>query len=143
MTLTLGGKTYRIEKVPIRAVAEMDKAWEMYRRLVRAATDDTAEENSTGFAEVIEALAEWMVILFGRQFTLDELMDQYPSESFLSDAGLIMHAVLGRVTHKLEDFPTQARATPETAAGAPLPFKSTRYFWTRGVRRRKSGTVTS
>lgn len=112
MTIELGKKKYTVEGVPVRALAEMDDAWGMYRKLVGAANGEQAEDAS--FEQVITALAKWLVVLCGNQFTVDEVMNGYPSDRFIADVGLMLQAVAGRLTEALGDFPMKARLPEES-----------------------------
>ncbi len=136
MTLELGKKKYTVEGVPIRALAEMDDAWDMYRKLVKAAGG--GQVDSDGFGKIIEALAKWLVVLFGNQFTVDDVLDNYPSDRFIADTGLMIQAVAGNVAGALSDFPTRARpaATKKSRTGA-LPARFTTFFSRPAGRRRK------
>ena len=125
MTLELGKKKYAVEGVPVRALAEMDEAWDMYRKLVKAAGGGQIENES--FSAIIGALAKWLVVLFGGQFTVDEVLDHYPSDRFIADVGLMLQAVAGRLTEALGDFPMKARLPEESK-------KKSRYRSVPGVR---------
>ncbi len=107
MTIELGKKKYTVEGVPIRALAEMDEAWDVYRKLVKAASGQDAGDS--GFHQIVTPLAKWLVVLFKDQFTVDEVMDNYPADRFIADVGLMLQAVAGRVTDALTAFPTKAR----------------------------------
>lgn len=137
MDIELGKKKYYVDGVPVRALAEMDDAWDMYGKLIKAAA---GQENGTAetFKRVIESLAKWIVILFGNQFTVDELMDNYPSDRFIIDAGIMLQSVAGRVTESLKHFPTTAR--PEESQTSPTGALRMRFmglFGTTAKRRKK------
>lgn len=136
MTLELGKKKYAVEGVPVRALAEMDEAWDMYRKLVKAAGGGQIENES--FSAIIGALAKWLVVLFGGQFTVDEVLDHYPSDRFIADTGLMLNAVAGNVAGVLTDFPTKARpAAAKKGRTGALPTRFTTLFSRLAGRRKK------
>jgi hypothetical protein len=132
MTIELGRKKFSIDGVPVRALAEMDEAWDMYGKLVKAAGGQ--DGTSASFRQVIESLARWIVILFKNQFTLDELMDNYPSDRFIIDAGVMLGQVAGRITEGVKAFPTTARSETQTSPTGALRSKFMGRFGKTDVR---------
>ena len=137
MTIELGKKKYTVDGVPIRALAEMDEAWDVYRKLVKAASGEASEGGN--FSQIIAPLAKWLVVLFQNQFTVDEVLDNYPGDRFIADVGLMLQAVAGRATEALGAFPTKARPI-EGNQKHPIVTLLTRYMqhiWTLGGHRKK------
>jgi hypothetical protein len=137
MTLELGKKKYTVDGVPVRALAEMDEAWDVYRKLVKAAAGQDAGD--AGFHQVITPLAKWLVVLFCNQFSTDEVLDGYPADRFIADVGLMLQAVAGRATEALTAFPTRARPI-EANQKRPIATLLTRFSprtWIQAGRRKK------
>lgn len=137
-TVTLGDKTYRVEKVTVRALAEMDQAWNLYQRMIQAVGGDVIEGDATTFKEAIDALVNWFVLFCGDQFTADEVYDHYPADRIVADVALAMQAVVGRVTEELKHFPMSAG--PAGAEQAPTETSPTGFMtriWKRAGRRRR------
>lgn len=142
MTLELGKKKYSIDCVPVRALAEMDEVWDIYRKLMKAAAGQDAGDIS--FQQAVEPLAKWLVILFNNQFTVKEVLDNYPADRFIVDVGLMLQAVVGRVTDALTTFPTKARpmGTNQKNPIATLLSKFMPRTWKRDEPRTKSEDTT-
>ncbi|MEG0768047.1 MAG: hypothetical protein RR482_10050, partial [Clostridia bacterium] len=58
-----------------------------------------------------DALARWFCILFGNQFTPDDVLDHYPADSFICDATVALLAVQTQTTDTLAAFPIPPAAT--------------------------------
>lgn len=137
-TVTLGDKTYKVEKVTVRALAGLDEAWDMYRRLIQAVGGEQIEGDATTFKQAIDALVRWFVLFCGDQFTADEVYDHYPADRIVADVALAMQAVVGRVTEELKHFPMSAG--PEKEELPPTETSPTGFMtriWKRAGRRRK------
>lgn len=137
-TVTLGDKTYTVEKVTVRALAGLDEAWDMYRRLIQAVGGESIEGDATTFKEAIDALVNWFVLFCGGQFTAADVYDHYPADRIVADVALAMQAVVGRVTEELKHFPMSAG--PEGTEAAPTETSPTGFMtriWKRAGRRRR------
>jgi hypothetical protein len=137
MTIELGKKKYTVDGVPVRALAEMDEAWDVYRKLVKAAAGQDAGD--AGFHQVVTPLAKWLVVLFKNQFTVDEVLDGYLADRFIADVGLMLQAVAGRATDALTAFPTKARPIQEKRKSriVTLLTRFMQRIWTLGGRRKR------
>jgi hypothetical protein len=137
MTIELGKKKYTVDGVPVRALDQMDEAWDVYRKLVKAAAGQDAGD--AGFHQVITPLANWLVVLFCNQFTVDEVLDGYPADRFIADVGLMLQGVAGHATEALAAFPTRARPTTEKQKNriATLLTKFMQRIWTQAGHRKK------
>lgn len=110
VTCTLGGKKYSVDFISGRAMREMEPASKMYGKLVtlsKAAVDgkDVSEEKLT-VAEALDTMVKWFCILFGNQFTPDEMYDHYPADRMMHDIALALMAVQTQTTEVLDSFPT-------------------------------------
>ena len=110
VTCTLGGKKYSVDFISGRAMREMEPASKMYGKLValsKAAVDgqDLSEEKLT-IPEALDTMVKWFCILFGGQFSPDEMYDNYPADRLMHDIALALMAVQTQTTEVLVSFPT-------------------------------------
>ena len=110
VTCTLGGKKYSVDFISGRAMREMEPASKMYGKLValsKAAVDgqDLSEEKLT-IPEALDTMVKWFCILFGGQFSPDEMYDNYPADRLMHDIALALMAVQTQTTEVLDSFPT-------------------------------------
>ena len=124
ISCTLSGKRYHVDFISGRALREMEPAAKMYGRSValsnaalRGETSDEAEKLS--IAEAMDEMIKWFCILFGNQFTPDDVLDHYPVDRLMHDIAFALMAVQTQTTHILNEFPTKAAQTiPEEAPQA-------------------------
>ena len=119
ITCTLGKQKYTVDFVSGRALREMGPAAKMYARIValsNAAVKGEAlpEGESLDIAEAMDVMIRWFCILFGNQFTPDDVLDGYPADRLMHDIALALMAVQTQTTEILDEFPT--KAAPETKA---------------------------
>lgn len=110
ITCTLGEKKYSVDFVSGRALREMEPASKMYGKLVRISRDategkDVSNEQVT-VAEALDIMVKWFCILFGGQFSPDEVYDFYPADRLMHDIALALMAVQTQTTEVLDAFPT-------------------------------------
>ena len=110
VTCTLGGKKYSVDFISGRAMREMEPASKMYGKLVtlsKAAVEgkDVSDEKLT-VADALDTMVKWFCILFGNQFTPDEMYDHYPADRMMHDIALALMAVQTQTTEVLDSFPT-------------------------------------
>ena len=72
-----------------RALREMEPATKMYGRLValaKAAVEgqDVSTEQLT-IPEALDTMVKWFCILFGKQFSPDDVYDHYPADRLIAD----------------------------------------------------------
>ena len=123
ITCTLGEKRYSVDFISGRALREMGPAWDMYLRLSAVAADAVAgkavkAKESGGAPSVTEALdilVKWFCLVFGSQFSPDDVYDHYPVDRLTHDIVLALLAVQTQTTEVLNEFPTPA-AQGETAS---------------------------
>ncbi len=114
VTCTLGGKKYSVDFVSGRALREMEPASKMYGKLLalsKAAMEgqDVSDEKLT-IPEALDTMVKWFCILFGNQFTPDEMYDYYPADRLMHDIALAIMAVQTQTTEVLDSFPTKPAA---------------------------------
>jgi hypothetical protein len=112
ITCTLGDKKYTVDYISGRALREMGPASKMYAKLVKLAGDategkDVSDEKLT-IPEALDVLVKWFCILFGGQFSPDDVYDQYPVDRLIHDIALAIMAVQTQTTEVLDAFPTTA-----------------------------------
>ena len=119
ITCTLGDKQYHVDFISGRALRELEPAAKMYGRIVaisnaalRGETTEAAE--SLTIAEAMDEMIKWFCILFGNQFTPEDVLDHYPVDRLMHDIAFALMAVQTQTTHVLNEFPTKAAQTAET-----------------------------
>ena len=121
ITWTLGDKQYHVDFISGRALRELEPAAKMYGRIVAisnaALRGETSEEAQTlSIAEAMDEMIKWFCILFGNQFTPEDVLDHYPVDRLMHDIAFALMAVQTQTTHVLNEFPTKAAQTAETPA---------------------------
>lgn len=119
ITCTLGNQKYSVDFVSGRALREMGPAAKMYARIVALSNaavkgETLPEGESLDIAEAMDVMIRWFCILFGNQFTPDDVLDGYPVDRLMHDIALALMAVQTQTTEILDEFPT--KAAPETKA---------------------------
>lgn len=110
VTCTLADKKYSVDFISGRALREMEPASKMYGKLValsKAAVDgeDVSGEKLT-VSDALDTMVKWFCILFGNQFSPDEVYDHYPADRLMHDIALSIMAVQTQTTEVLDSFPT-------------------------------------
>ena len=100
ITCTLNNKKYTVDFITGRALREMEPIQ----------TDD-----QISIPEAMDVMIRWFCILFGNQFTPDEVLDYYPVDRLMHDIALALMAVQMQTTGVLDEFPTRAAQTDMTA----------------------------
>ncbi len=117
ISCTLGDKKYTVDFISGRALREMEPASNMYAKVIRLANDVTngKEVSSEGMtiSGSLDVLVKWFCILFGNQFTPDDVYDNYPADRLMHDIALALMAVQTQTTEVLDSFPTIPAAKPE------------------------------
>ena len=114
ITCTLNGNKYSVDFVTGRALREIDDAYEMYRRLIQITVDaqqgkDVSDETLT-VREAMDVMVKWFCLLFGNQFSPDDMYDYYPADSIMHDIAVAIMAVQTQTTSTLSEFPTKPTA---------------------------------
>lgn len=120
ISCTLNGKKYTVDFVSGRALREMEPAAQMYGRIVaisNAALKGEVPEDAKNLSigEALDVMIRWFCLLFGNQFTPDDVLDYYPVDRMMHDIALALMAVQTQTTEILDEFTTKAAKTEEAA----------------------------
>ena len=120
ISCTLNGKKYTVDFVSGRALREMEPAAQMYGRIVaisNAALKGEMPEDAKNLSigEALDVMIRWFCLLFGNQFTPDDVLDYYPVDRMMHDIALALMAVQTQTTEIPDEFPTKAARTEEAA----------------------------
>ena len=118
ISCTLNEKKYTVDFVSGRALREMEPAAQMYGRIVaisNAALKGEVPEDAKNLSigEALDVMIRWFCLLFGNQFTPDDVLDYYPVDRMMHDIALALMAVQAQTTEILDEFPTKAAKTEE------------------------------
>lgn len=116
ITCTLGDKKYTVDFISGRALREMEPAAKMYSRIVAISNaalkgETPADAGELSIPEAMDVMIQWFCILFGNQFTPDDVLDHYPVDRLMHDIALALMAVQTQTTAILDEFPTKAAET--------------------------------
>ena len=127
ISCTLNGKKYTVDFVSGRALREMEPAAQMYGRIVaisNAALKGEVPENAKNLSigEALDVMIRWFCLLFGNQFSPDDVLDGYPVDRLMHDIALALMAVQTQTTEILSQFPTKAAKEPaKTTEAEEIP----------------------
>ena len=120
ISCTLGEKKYTVDFVSGRALREIEPAMKMYTRI--SAISETAlkgeeidEKDTFSIPDALDVMIRWFCLLFGNQFTPDDVLDHYPVDRLMHDIVIALFAVQAQTTDVLSDFPTTAAEEKPTA----------------------------
>ena len=118
ISCTLNGKKYTVDFVSGRALREMEPAAQMYGRIVaisNAALKGEVLEDAKNLSigEALDVMIRWFCLLFGNQFSPDDVLDYYPVDRMMHDIALALMAVQAQTTEILDEFPTKAAKMEE------------------------------
>ena len=124
ISCTLNEKKYTVDFVSGRALREMEPAAQMYGRIVaisNAALKGEVPEDAKNLSigEALDVMIRWFCLLFGNQFSPDDVLDGYPVDRLMHDIALALMAVQTQTTEILSEFPTKAAKTEEAATLQP------------------------
>ena len=99
ISCTLGEKKYTVDYVTGRALREMEPAAKMYAKIVAVANaaakgETLSEEETFTIPEAMDVMIRWFCILFGNQFTVDDVLDHYPVDRLMHDVALALLAAV-------------------------------------------------
>ncbi len=119
ITCTLSDKKYTVDFISGRALREMKPASNMYAKVIRLASDAAEGKEVTAegitIRDSLDVMVKWFCILFGNQFTPDDVYDHYPADRLMHDIALTLMAVQTQTTEVLDSFPTTPTAqAPQT-----------------------------
>ena len=118
ISCTLNEKKYTVDFVSGRALREMEPAAQMYGRIVtisNAALKGEVPEDAKNLSigEALDVMIRWFCLLFGNQFSPDDVLDYYPVDRMMHDIALALMAVQAQTTEILDEFPTKAAKMEE------------------------------
>lgn len=124
ITCTLGEKKYSVDFISGRALREMEPAAKMYGKIIALSNaavkgEVISEEQQVTISEAMDEMIRWFCILFGNQFTPDDVLDGYPVDRLMHDIALALMAVQAQTTEILSEFPTKAAQVK--ASETPTP----------------------
>ena len=87
----------------------MDDVLKAYAAITKsteaAKNNDNEYKEEMTVAEAMDALVKWFCLLFGNQFTPDDVYDYYPADSVTYDITFAVMAVQNRMSSVLKEFP--------------------------------------
>lgn len=111
--ITLGKKTYTQEYIRALALREIEEPM----RIMQAMQEDLQRPLA---ARELDVLINWFCLFFGNQFTMEDVLADYPADRLRVDIlSALMHCQAG-VTAVLHDFPTMAEAIPQSMGKGAL-----------------------
>ena len=115
ITCTLKDKKYAVDFVSGRALREMEPAAKMYARIVALSNaavkgEEIPQSEQVSIPDAMDVMIRWFCLLFGNQFTPDDVLDGYPVDRLMHDIALALMAVQTQTTEILSEFPTKAGA---------------------------------
>ena len=118
ITCTLGDKKYTVDFISGRALREMEPAAKMYSRIVAISNaalkgEPPADAGELSIPDAMDVMIRWFCVLFGNQFTPDDVLDHYPVDRLMHDIALALMAVKTQTTAILDEFPTKAAETEQ------------------------------
>jgi hypothetical protein len=113
ITCKLHDKTYTVDFISGRALREMEPAAKMYGKIVAIANaaakgESVPEDENITIQDAMDEMIRWFCLLFGNQFTPDDVLDGYPVDRLMHDLALALMAVQTQTTEVLSEFPTKA-----------------------------------
>ena len=126
ITCTLKDKKYAVDFISGRALREMEPAAKMYAKIVALSNaavkgEEIPQEQQISVTDAMDVMILWFCLLFGNQFSPDDVLDGYPVDRLMHDIALALMAVQTQTTEILSEFPTKAAkeaAPPQTAKEA-------------------------
>ncbi len=97
-----------------RTLREIDDAANMYRRLIQITAAAAEGKDVSGemltVREAMDVMVKWFCLLFGNQFTPDDMYDYYPADCIMRDVSTAVMAVQSQTTDVLSEFPMKPAA---------------------------------
>ena len=126
ITCTLKDKKYAVDFISGRALREMEPAAKMYAKIVALSNaavkgGEIPQDQQISVTDAMDVMICWFCLLFGKQFSPDDVLDGYPVDRLMLDIALALMAVQTQTTEILSEFPTKAAkepASPSKAMGA-------------------------
>ena len=119
ITCTLKDKKYAVDFISGRALREMEPAAKMYAKIVALSNvavkgEEIPQDQQISVTDAMDVMICWFCLLFGNQFSPDDVLDGYPVDRLMHDIALALMAVQTQTTEILSEFPTKAAKEPAT-----------------------------
>ena len=119
ITCTLKDKKYAVDFISGRALREMEPAAKMYAKIVALSNaavkgEEIPQAEQISIPDAMDVMIRWFCLLFGNQFSPDDVLDGYPVDRLMHDIALALMAVQTQTTEILSEFPTKAAKEPAT-----------------------------
>ena len=119
ITCTLKDKKYTVDFISGRALREMEPAAKMYAKIVALSNaavkgEEIPQDQQISITDAMDVMIRWFCLLFGNQFSPDDVLDGYPVDRLMHDIALALMAVQTQTTEILSQFPTKAAKEPAT-----------------------------
>ena len=116
ISCTLNNKKYTVDFITGRALREMEPAAKVYGKIVAISQaalrgETVVQDDQLSIPEAMDVMIRWFCLLFGNQFTPDDVLDFYPVDRLMHDISLALMAVQTQTTSILNEFPTKAAQT--------------------------------
>ena len=117
ITCTLKDKKYTVDFISGRALREMEPAAKMYAKIVALSNaavkgEEIPQDQQISVTDAMDVMIRWFCLLFGNQFSPDDVLDGYPVDRLMHDIALALMAVQTQTTEILSQFPTKAAKEP-------------------------------
>ena len=117
ITCTLKDKKYAVDFISGRALREIEPAAKMYAKIVALSNaavkgEEIPQEQQIHVTDAMDVMIRWFCLLFGNQFSPDDVLDGYPVDRLMHDIALALMAVQTQTTEILSQFPTKAAKEP-------------------------------
>ena len=98
ITCTLKDKKYAVDFISGRALREMEPAAKMYAKIVALSNaavkgEEIPQEQQISVTDAMDVMIRWFCLLFGNQFSSDDVLDGYPVDRLMHDIALALMAV--------------------------------------------------
>ena len=98
ITCTLKDKKYAVDFISGRALREMEPAAKMYAQIVALSNaavkgEEIPQEQQISVTDAMDVMIRWFCLLFGNQFSSDDVLDGYPVDRLMHDIALALMAV--------------------------------------------------
>ena len=98
ITCTLKDKKYAVDFISGRALREMKLAAKMYAKIVALSNaavkgEEITQEKQISVTDAMDVMIRWFCLLFGNQFSPDDVLDGYPVDRLMHDIALALMAV--------------------------------------------------
>ena len=74
--------------------------------------EEIPQEQQISVTDAMDVMIRWFCLLFGNQFSPDDVLDGYPVDRLMHDIALALMAVQTQTTEILSEFPTKAAKEP-------------------------------